>query len=387
LAASGPLAAATAGVAIGTAVGYNIANVGPAAEAVSHAYDVRLAAVGFLTTALFVTHLVMQLPGGRLVDRYGARTLVAVGLGVIAVGNLVAIADASFTLGLVARLVVGLGTGVAFVAGSDYVRATVGSATAQGFYGAAGVGGGGLALAIVPLTTSALDWRAPYASALVAAFVVLVCLPFVQRDRGRGEAARSADARIGEIVRDQRLYPLAVAHAASFGFSVIVGNWAVSLLQHDGYGRRLAGVVAALTLLGGFVTRPLGGRAFQHARERSAPLLAASMVAGAAGTAFLLLDIPLGMRVAGAALLGLAAGIPFAAAFSGAQALRPDGPGAAIGFINSCATLVIAVGTPLVGVTFSLGADGRAGFAAIAALWALSAVAVLPSRLTRTVVG
>ena len=387
MAASGPLAAATAGVAIGTAVGYNIANVGPAAETVSHAYDVRLAAVGFLTTALFVTHLVMQLPGGRLVDRYGARTLAGIGLGVIAVGNLVGSVDASFTLGVVARLIVGLGTGIGFVAGSDYVRATVGSATAQGLYGAAGVGGGGLALAIVPLTTSALDWRAPYATAFLAAFVVLVCLPFVQRDRGRGEAARSGHARIGEIVRDRRLYPLAIAHAASFGFSVILGNWAVSLLQHDGHGSRLAGVVAALTLLGGFVTRPLGGRAFQHARERSAPLLAASMVAGAVGTALLLLDIPLGVRVAGAALLGLAAGIPFAAAFSGAQALRPDGPGAAIGFVNSCATLVIAVGTPLVGVTFSLGGGGRAGFAAIAALWALSALAVLPSRLMRAAAG
>ena len=53
-----------AGIALGTAVGYNIANVGPAAEVVSHAYGVRLGTVGFLTTALFVTHLVMQIPGG-----------------------------------------------------------------------------------------------------------------------------------------------------------------------------------------------------------------------------------------------------------------------------------------------------------------------------------
>jgi hypothetical protein len=33
---------------------------------VSQAYGIRLATVGFLTTALFVTHLVMQIPGGRL---------------------------------------------------------------------------------------------------------------------------------------------------------------------------------------------------------------------------------------------------------------------------------------------------------------------------------
>jgi MFS family permease len=376
--------ATAAGVAVGLAVGYNIANVGPAASVVSQAYDVRLGLVGLLTTALFVTHLVMQVPGGKLVDARGARTLAGIGLAVIAAGNIVALVAASFPLAIVGRLIAGLGTGVGFVAGSDYVRATVGSTTAQGLYGAAGVGGGGIALAVVPLTTSALDWRAPYATALFAACIVLVCLPFVPRDRREGEARQSAAVPAADIIRDRRLYPLAVAHTASFAFSVIAGNWAVSLLEHDGYGQRLAGAVAALTLLAGFVTRPLGGRVFQRWHERAAPLLSLSMLAGAAGTVLFLLDLALPLRVAGAALLGLAAGIPFAAAFAGAQALRPDAPGTAIGFVNSCATLVIAAGAPLVGVTFSMAGHGRVGFAAIAILWALSAFAVRPSKLPRT---
>jgi MFS family permease len=349
---------------------------------VAHAYHVRLGAVGFLTTALFVTHLVMQIPGGRLVDRRGARNLGIVALAVIALGNIVALADGSFTLALIGRLIAGLGTGIGFVAGSDYVRATVGSATAQGLYGAAGVGGGGLAIAVVPLTTSLLDWRAPYVTALVCAGAVLLTLPFAPRDRSKGvRAERTARASTREIVRDRRLYPLAVAHTASFGLSVIAGNWAVSLLQHDGYDRRLAGAVAALTLLGGLVTRPLGGRVLQRRGERAAWLIGVSMVAGAGGTVLLLLDIPLWTRIVGAAVLGLAAGIPFAAAFSGAQVLRRDGPGAAIGFINSCATLLIAAGAPLVGITFSLPGHGRVGFAAIAVVWALSAWAVRPSKL------
>jgi MFS family permease len=379
----GPGAATAAGVAIGIAVGYNIANVGAAAQVVSQAYDVRLGLVGLLTTALFVTHLVMQIPGGKLVDAHGARTLAGLGLAAIAVGNVVALSLASFPVGIVGRLIAGVGTGVGFIAGSDYVRATVGSTTAQGLYGAAGVGGGGLAIAVVPLTTSWLDWRAPYATALVAACIVLACLPFMQRDRRTGTSVRSA-VPIGQIVRDRRLHPLAIAHTASFGFSVIVGNWAVSLLEHDGYGRRLAGAVAALTLLAGFVTRPLGGWTFQRRGVRAAPLLSASMVAGAGGTVLLLLDVPLALRITGAAVLGFAAGIPFAPAFSGAQAIRPDAPGAAIGFINSCATVVIALGAPLVGLTFSIGGgSGRAGFAVVAALWGLSALAVRPSKLPR----
>ena len=376
------VAATAAGIALGTAVGYNIANVGPAAEVMSQAYDVRLGTIGFLTTALLVTHLAMQIPAGRLVDQRGARNLGTAALAVIMLGNTLALLVGSFAFGLVGRLIAGVGTGVGFVAGSDYIRATVGSASAQGLYGAAAVGGGGLAIAVVPLTTPVLDWRAPYVTALVCACAVLVYLPLAPRDRRRGERlGRSAAARTADIVRDRRLYPLAVAHAASFGLSVIVGNWAVSLLQHDGYSRRLGGAVAALTLLGGLVTRPLGGRTFQRWRERAALLLGLSMVGGAGGTVLFLLDIPLSARIAGAALLGLAAGVPFAAAFSGAQMIRCDRPAAAIGFVNSCATLVIALGTPLVGFTFALPGHGRAGFAAIAALWALAYLAVLPSKL------
>jgi len=367
------VAGTAAGVALGAAVGYNIANVGPAADVLANAYDVRLGTIGFLTTALFVTHLAMQIPGGRLVDQRGARTLGMFALALVALGNLLALLVASFPVGVVGRLISGVGTGVGFVAGSDYVRATVGTASAQGIYGAAAVGGGGIAIATVPVTAPWLDWRAPYATALICACVVLVSLPLAPRESGGRERARRVDrTSAADIIRDRRLYPLAVAHTASFGLSVIVGNWAVSLLQHDGYGRRLAGAVAALTLLGGIVTRPIGGGVFQRRPENAARLLAVSMVAGAIGTFLLLWNIPLLARIAGAALLGLAAGIPFAVAFTGAQLIRRDAPGAAIGFINSCATLLIVVGTPVIGFTFALPGHGRAGFVAIAVLWALA---------------
>jgi predicted cobalt transporter CbtA len=73
---------------------------------------------------------------------------------------------------------------------------------------------------------------------------------------------------------------------------------------------------------------------------------------------------------------GLAAGLPFAAAFTGAAAARPDAPGAAIGFVNGCAGIAVLVLTPLVGLTFALPGDGRIGFAALGLLWAATALAV-----------
>jgi MFS family permease len=371
-------AALSGGLALGITAAWNIANVGAAAGILAKTYDVRLGAVGFLTTALFLTHFAVQIPGGRLIDRLGARRVGLGALAAIVLGNGLAIVAASFPLALVGRLIAGLGTGTGFVAGSDYIRAASGSPTAQGVYGGASVGGSGLAVAAVALLTPSLGWRAPYVSALALVPLGLV-LAIAPADARRPAPAR---AGLGDVVRDRRLYPLAAIHTASFGFSVILGNWVVPLLTHDGYSRRVAGFVGALTLLGGLVTRPLGGLVMQRSPRATPLLVGASMVAGAAGTVVVAAPVPLPLRVAASAVVGLAAGIPFAAAFSGAAAQRADAPAAAVGLVNSSATLTIVAGAPLVGFAFALPGHGRVGFAVIAALWVAAALAATPRRLT-----
>jgi hypothetical protein len=103
-----------------------------------------------------------------------------------------------------------------------------------------------------------------------------------------------------------------------------------------------------------------------------------SLLAGSLGTALLAVSKPVPLVIVGAGLVGLAAGIPFSPAFTGAALTRPDASGAAVGFVNGAASAVAIVGTPLLGLTFSLPGGGRTGFAAVAALW-LVALALLPS--------
>ena len=110
-------------------------------------------------------------------------------------------------------------------------------------------------------------------------------------------------------------------------------------------------------------------------------MLAALAVVGVAtGAALLSLGGPLGLSAVGALVLDLAAGIPFAAIFAAAQRARPDAPAAAVALVNACAILTILVGTPLAGLAFELGSDGRLAFAVIAALSA-SALIVLRKAL------
>jgi nitrate/nitrite transporter NarK len=216
--------------------------------------------------------------------------------------------------------------------------------------------GGGLALALLPLWPS---WRVPFLSAALVAAVGVALVALAPR-----EARRIRDPRRLPTVLDRRLLPLGAMHAASFGLSVVIGNWVVTLLHRaGGMSEHVAGPAGALVLFLGLVSRPLGGRLV----DRPA-IIRASFVASALGIAALAIAKPPALAFAAAAVVGIAAGVPFAPSFAGAARLRPDAPGAAVGLVNMVAAVTILVGTPLLGLTFSLPGDGRFGFLVVAAL-------------------
>jgi MFS family permease len=356
------------GIGVGLGVGWNIAVIGPIATRLSHAYGVSLAVVGSFVTAQFVVHMLMQIPGGRAADRWGARTSALLGLVIVVAGNAVSLPAPHAVLAYVGRAVVGIGTGFALVGGSDYIRARGGSPLLQGMYGGGSVLAPGIAVAVVPALPG---WRAGYVSAIVvcgACAAVLAVAPAAARTlRHAGERLETG------VFRDRRLYRLAAIHAMSFGFSVVVGNWVVTLLEHHGHSKAVAAAAGSLTLLLGFFTRVAGG--WLPGRPDGRAWIAASLLVGGIGCILLALPLPTGLLVVCAAVVGLAAGVPFATAFVGAATARPDAPGAAVGFVNAWAALVIVAGAPLVGLTFQLPGDGRLGFIAFGILTALAALA------------
>jgi len=359
--------AAIGGFLVAGTVGWNISELGAIATRLSHAYGVGLATIGLFTTAQFVVHMAMQIPGGRLADRFGARRTALLGVVVIAAGNAISLPTASPWLAFAGRAAVGLGTGLAFVAGSDYFRASGGSAFVQGVYGSFSVLAPGIALAVIPGFANWTGFRAPYLSAIVVAAVAFAALATAPAaPRTLRHAGEHLEAR---FLRDGRLWRFAAIHAMSFGFSVVVGNWVVTLFEHHGHSKAFAAAIGSLTLLLGFFTRILGGIVLDRR------LVAASLVLGGAGAVALGLPLPTAILVAACVVVGLASGVPFAMAFAGAARARPDAPGAAVGFVNAWASFVIVVGAPLVGVTFSLPGDGRIGFVAIGVLAALASLA------------
>jgi MFS family permease len=341
------------------------------ADSLAPRYGVSLATVGLFTTVLFVTHLLAQLPGGKSADRFGARRVALVAVGLAAAGNVLCLVAPLPALALAGRAVVGIGSGAGFVAGVEYMRSASPSPFLQGLYGGSTMAGGGLAIAVVPQLEASLGWRASYWTALAIAVAVGSVLLAAPADAPRGAGV------VGRLVLDRRLVALGCIHAATFGVSVVAANWAVELLTHHGHGERASAVVGALILLAGIVTRPLGGHYARLRPDRARAAVTVALVAGALSTAALALPLPFALLAFAALVAGLAAGFPLAAVFTRAQRATPAAPAAAVGFVNGGAVLTIVVGIPLVGLSFSLPGDGRIGFAALAALWA-AALAALP---------
>jgi len=370
---------------VGFSAGWNIANVGAVASGIAGAYGVGLAAVALFTTALFLTHMLMQLPAGRLSDRIGAARVCAAGLLALAVCNAAALVAAEPALGLAARATMGIGTALAFIGGSDYVRATGGSPFAQGLYGGLATAGGGVALAVVPLAEGLLGWRAPWVTAIgVAALagLVLALSPRVAAPQ-RASTARPA---IGTLVADARMRRLAVLFAGSFGLSVVIGNWVVTLLEDTtALEASAAGAIGGATLVLGVVSRPVGGWILRSHPTRVRGAIAVSALVGTLGTLALTTgSVPL--AIVGAVAVGLAAGIPFAAAFTGAAGLYPDAPATAVGLINATGALTVLLGAAVTGLAFQHDV-GVEAFVLLAGLWAASAVALVRRSETAASVG
>ncbi len=330
-----------------------------------------LAAVGLLTTALFVTHLAVQLPAGRGADRYGSQRIALVAIAAAVIGNAILLVDDGVELALLGRAVVGIGSGAAFVAGLDLVRAGGGGAALQGLYGGATMAGGGLALMVVPPLTDATSWRAAYWSAALLA--ALAAIPTLMA---------SGLPRVGHagawVLRDRALLPIGLLQAATFGLAVIAGNWVVPLLERQGVSSAAAGLAGGLVLFIGILTRPLGG--VLAGRVPGRVLVGVGLAGTSVGAFLLALGGPLAVSALGALVLGLTAGVPFAVIFATAQRTRPDAPAAAIALVNACAVLAILVGTPLAGLAFELPSDGRLAFVVIAVL---AAAALVPLRAAR----
>lgn len=346
-----------AGVLAGT-TGWGLTAAGASAATLAESHDTTLVAVGLLATMFAVSYAALQIPAGALVDRWGVRRTAVLGMGITVASYAVALTTPSLTLALVCRTVAGAGSAVGFVAGADLARRSRTGQVGLGLLGGMAIGAGGIGVAVIPALEPVLGWRSAWGTSIAVAIVATLLVLAMVRDVASPRQARTTltDER-PHLLRDPELLRFAAIHSSTFGIGVILSNWAATILERMwGFDARTASLVASLILVTTIISRPLGGYLTMRWPERTRSITIAALVVSAACTVALGLPSTTAVAVGATFVLGMASGLPFAAALGGAQTLRPDAPGAAAGVVNAAANSLVIVGTPLLALAVDNGA-------------------------------
>lgn len=363
---------------LGVVFSANYTNHGPLVPTLVKEWSISLSLAGLLTTAIFTTHGLLQIPGGALADRFGAKNVGTAGLAIITLTDVWAASAGSIGWLLAAKFVCGVGTGLAFIGGLRYVPTFFQGKEiqrAQGIYGGSVLLGSGFVIYGVPQILHAVGWRAVFLTTGGMAAALLVF--WVLLAPGTPANLQHARVRWGEVLGSRNLWILAFAQLASFGTIVSAGVWVSMALQRNvGVSPKTAGAIGSLTLLLGIVFRPLGGMLVQR---RVAPKHLIVLSAVGLAAAFWLIGRATTVPTAllSVILAGVMSGLPFAPIFNYARESVPGSPGVAMGLVNTAGALAVMAFPPVIGRLVDASGTFASSFLLLAGVTLLSGVVSL----------
>jgi nitrate/nitrite transporter NarK len=322
-------------------MGVAFLNLTPVLPALRDFYGVSNARMGVLITTLILTHSLVQVPSGLVVDKLGVRTGVLLALGLGFLGSLLSIFSQDYHFILAMRLLTGIGSGLSFVAGIHYATAHAKEEQkiqVQAVFGGLINIGSMLPFFVSPLLM-AYDVRLIYLFTGFVFFVPFLAVLFWGADPVRKESLSRVP--LGRVLTSRPAWALGFSHAIFFGGMMAIGTWISSYLMKfqsgfHGYSwvGAVGGIVIGISALGRF----LGA-------VTSAWIHPKTLIPAALGI-LVLSYVGLGMDgglVTGLALLGLAAlmnSVTFGSVFFLTyQTTTAQNAGTAVGLVNFIASI------------------------------------------------
>jgi MFS transporter, DHA2 family, methylenomycin A resistance protein len=324
-----------------------------ALPSVAHGLHVKGSTTSAVLSAYFGAYALVLIPGGELVDRFGARRLALSGLGLFAIGALAGALAQSFGALLAARVVQGAGAGLvspAALAGAVSGFPPERRGSALGIWGAS-AGMSNLAGPLLGgLLTVAFGWRANWWALLpltaAAAIAIARLLPAIVHNEEEG-----GNPALNRVV-------LAATLVAALTFAVMIGAFYIA----EQYLQRVAGFSAlgasgALILVALLVgaAAPLAGKLVDRHGEKLPALIGFL----AAGIGLALLGIP-GFTLDGLVTIlplipvGLGLGMLFVPTSRAALNASPDASHGRTSALLSVGRLLgAAVGAGLAGIALA----------------------------------
>ncbi len=372
------LAACTAAAALlqldGTVITVALPNV-------ARSLHVSNSSTAIVLSAYFAAYAILLFPGGRLVDRFGARRIALIGLGIFAVGAALGAVVSDLSLLTATRALQGIGAGLvspAALAGAVSGFPPERRGSALGIWGASA----GMANLVGPLVggilTVTLGWRAAWWAlvpmALAAAWAIVHYVPRLVRVDPEAGSARDRVLN-GTVV--------AAATVAGITFAVMIGFFYLAeqyLQRSAGYSALGASAILVLVAFLVGAGAPLAGGLVDQRGSRLVAMIGfAGLALGLAilaipgvsldgiGTIFCLIPVGLG--------LGMLF-VPVSRAALNSTPERSHGRTSAI--LSFMRLLGAGVGAGLAGVALSGGASASSVHMAVAVGAGLCVFAGLP---------
>ena len=320
-------------------------------------------AVGVVVGAFAFTGLAARPLAGRFADHRGRRPAVVLGTLLAALAGLLYLLPTGLPGLIAARLVLGMGEGTVFTAGSAWIvdLAPPGRrGRVIGLYGLAVWSGLSIGPSIGELLYHAAGFDLVWAFAAAAPLVgALVALRIPDPFQPSPEAAR------GPLIARESIRPGAALSLASVGFAAMASFIVLHLQAHGDSHGAIAFTVFAVTVV---LTRLIAG----NLPDRIGPLRCAAGAAAveSLGLALIALSTGLPLAIVGAAAMGTAFSLLYPSLSLVVVNRVPEARrGAALGTFTGFFDLGVGLGAPLAGAAAALG-----GYSA--AFWLASACAL-----------
>ncbi|ASR35334.1 MFS transporter [Prauserella marina] len=344
-------------------------------------FGVGAAALSTFTVLQLGVYAVMQIPTGVLVDRYGPRNILTAALVFLSAGQILIAVASTYTLGLVARGVLGLGDAMTFV---SVLRLAANHFPARQYMfvtaltGALGFAGNLAATLPLTLLLAGPGWLPTFLGAGLVTIVFVGVVQWRVHDTPTAKVVESPSVPAGEIGK-QVLGALRVPgtrlgfwthFSTMFGQNVLVLLWGVPyLVQGQGYSVTTASSLLMVFVVGAMCGGPFVGTLVGRRPEVRMPLVLGFLGGSALVWAVLLSwpgTVPIGVLIP--SFLVLSFGGPVSSVgFALARDYNPlPRVGTATGVVNVggfCATTITAL---LIGVLLELtGGDFRIALSSV----------------------
>jgi predicted MFS family arabinose efflux permease len=258
--------------------GFNAYLFGPASilPLVVEAFGIDKPAAGLSISVVFLGWVLLQIPGGFLMDRYDNRVLVWGGVVVFVVAALAGTVVSTYPTYLLTRFVGGAAAVVLWTANANIVGQSFPSArraVGTSLFVTSAPAGVTLAQVAGSSLAGALGWQAAVAAYASITVVGLVPFVIVLDDPVRNETQLSL-SNFGAALTDRRVLAIATSSFCAYSLFVFFNSWMPTYAREVvGVNLSTAGTLAALVPVVGLAARPGGGWLSDRIGGRRRPVI------------------------------------------------------------------------------------------------------------------